>query len=1434
MKRIPLGHISNMQPQVPVHESKPIRAGIASVLSLPGTIQQLGGTIITGITTPFTDKSFTENLADSYLFKSGTNTVNKVHDVLGANKPEDQDHAEQVAAFVGDLIPTIATRGSYGAIKLAGNQLTKAATKNLTKGMTKKATKAFKDKASSKLAQEGLDKQARLEALKQAKLETRDSFSHPLKTGAEFLLPGLQIPKTEQLVRASVLKGMTRDAALKAAHKRQLISGGAQLGLAAGIYEGLAALTDEQGLVGNYIDEPETFDLEQQLNESERSNLVPALVGGLGAFVGYKGSQKLTKNRINDVIEANKRIEHVAKTSQQWAANNNVEDTLASRYSDKTTVLDNPEFNYLIDDDHIGLVRADLGTEIAKMYDTGDVGFGIDNKTSFRQIEQGLRSLQKDAPERYNLISNYLDKAHELQNMAYDYNFQKMMGTVNENNYKAYLRNEEVFNLQDMSSDIHKLRKEVMDLQNEIKQDPKLYKLLQDISDSDKILFKLAQKSGKFSQAEYDYLLNNRTIDGIFSYKPRIAKPVDETTLQKLVNPAKRFFVDSEYSDDFNNMLKAQRTKYDPALETLSYLDTYNNKVKQVLYSVTANAIRRSTLPHMLKNQEKELLTHFSDIAALRLSQIHKPKKMTPEKMAKYEKQRAATLDRVVKEADSATRVKYLGYRDIRNTKDARPAKNVFDYLNRSTYKGQQPEFIEKYFKAQHPYKNETNFAELIGGKSRGKNTEIVSFFDESGIEHFFEVHKLLGSVLDYSPEMLNAFQHTLKAGKQVFQKFTTGNLNPVFALTSPVYAAFESITVLPTLLNKHGFDYNIVKDSYDLMKHNIKAAKMRYTNQVTQNIIDSWKRADLLNVSGDSTDPILKQYTEAQIRDMELALQNTLLSKAQRAGAVTFKYTDDTTDRTFNLDISVPFSEKFSNAVHKRFGHKAEQVLKMFGVVQECLRNAGNDGLLLYLAGRKNIQSKEELRKLADSISKSITDSKRRGNYSNIDGALVGGIAKYAAYGNVMIQSIAGKLHAANAKDGYNFIKTATEQVKKSDKKWIDIVCQLQIGADALKNNKFIHGLVATAGIPATICYLWNHSTDSQRENYYKLSDYDKASKYIFTNFWGTGRHLSIPVDQEVAVVAKLVETMLDSVFQGSKMQDVDPAFEQHRLIMQALSRSLNIENLVYPELLLNASGYQSAFDPATLSGNNSFISTLPPNQTNLDGSKTAIQNGIFSQQSRAIINTMFGSLGNALAGGVEQANIGTRDVGIVQGTTDFLSGTGRSLFKSVPFVPMDNKFTIRSSNQTHQQNKQKQETIHSLKKLRTFVENNNNSEFGRRKNNKVPNMAALQPLTPDLQKALQIADVAVPVYNERIAPIFDEISAVYKQVAAFNATGRDRFGNIVNAGDRLSFQQRRNEQIQKLHARIHEEFLNLEQQLTNAFGRDITLNDFDKLKGV
>ena len=213
------------------------------------------------------------------------------------------------------------------------------------------------------------------------------------------------------------------------------------------------------------------------------------------------------------------------------------------------------------------------------------------------------------------------------------------------------------------------------------------------------------------------------------------------------------------------------------------------------------------------------------------------------------------------------------------------------------------------------------------------------------------------------------------------------------------------------------------------------------------------------------------------------------------------------------------------------------------------------------------------------------------------------------------------------------------------------------------------------------------------------------------------------------------------------------------------------------------------------------------------------------------ALMNTIFGSVGSALTRGIEQAHINARDVGVSSGLAEFVKNTGKLVTKPVPFAPND-KMTFRSMNQTAREVKAKIDTIDKLRKLNTF--NSTDPSMVGKNGSKVAIDSMQRSLDPSLQFASQVAQIAVPYYNQNIRPIYDQISGIYKQIAAYNSSGRDSYGNAIGSVDRWKYQQSKNEQIQKIYKQLYFEFDKLENLLTTQFKSDINLSEFNNLKGV
>ena len=1386
------------------HESKPVRAALAGVGSW---IPQIGGLALGLAQSPLSLAEYgirklagDENAGANALkhnvgLQISAKGTELVHDLVGANQPENQDWLEKTTAFVPELVAwqkmplTAATKavGRKTAQKVFKNTLQKQLQDQTSKAV-RKGILLRNAKSSSTLG-----------TARDAALQQYDKIQNRLG----FVMPGIQTTPSKHLKQYYKGKGLSPEQITQAVRNKKIKEIVPQAGFALGGYELGNYLGKEQGIFADYSEKDMDFSQEQRMDQSILDNVLPTVITGAALIGGYKYLNAATKSNLDKVASQNADILADNKLSRELLSNTDpkLSRNITANLADRTNIAGDPAFSKLFTPDIEANLRQDVSSHVNRQWNTGEVGYGIDNGIPFAKHNMELQTLSQTKPEMMGAVDELLRIDSNLQEYALDYNRNMFSGGYKD--IDKFLSTDEILQ-QTSDRAIRDLLRKRNELIKQIRTDSQGAKLLDDISKIDQVLLEANKKAGIVNALEVDFLKKNRTVGGFFSYVRRVGQADDPSIIENVKDAILGKNVTDLRAKDTDIMRKGYTYRSD--LRTRREL--FEQDTKSLLRELDINSIKKDILPKMLENQFNWTKDYDKSLKAL-------------VKAGETEE-----ADRLVEQLANATRIKFLGKTNFRNDVPHQPSKNMYSLLNKPI--SEVPSITKAVSFKATSYTDVGSFSKKIDNRALKKN--IVSYFDENGDEFVFEVSPLLGKALDFSPEVSGAIGNAAKVAKNIMQSLTTGVLNPGFAATSAIYSTMEGLTALPKIMKDLMVgDFKKVSDSLGYIKATVKAGKERISKLMTEDLINTWEQEYTKYNGNVASSKILQKYSQADIEAKRSALNKLFLSKAEEAGAITHRIPTETVGRFYEITPEMTTTTKFMNLIRQKYGMvRGTTAIKMIGFVQEALRNAGNDGLLLFLAGKKHVETLPELQQLSNVISKNITDSSKLGNFSGLGGELVGGIAKYTPYGQVFVKSIAAKTAASGVGNGIEFLKTASKQLKNSDTKVIDVLTQLKIGTEALKNNAFIQGLIVTAGFPAIISYLWNHKDAETRNSYYQISDYDKASKFILADFFGEGRHLSMPFEQEVGIVAKVVETLLDTELHGSRMQYTDPAFQHHKLIMQAMARSLNIENLVYPELLLNAAGYQSNFGV----GDSSVISPLPPNQKNIDGSETALQNGVFSQQSRAMINTIFGSLGTTLANSIEQGHIGTRDVGFAQGTKDFLSSFGTRMTKGIPFMPNDNKFTYRASNQTQQQNKLKQNTIDKLRKLRNFEQNI--GAFGRRSGNKLMNEAQIQTIPAELQLTKQIADVAVPMFNERIAPLFERVSSTYKQIATYNATGRDRFGNVVDASDRFEYQQNKNREIQKLHEQIYREFEQLEYMLTNQFGRDITLIDFDELKGV
>lgn len=1436
------------------HESKPIRAGVAGLLTgiveAPLFLGQIAETVATLPFNALRDKGLKETWEDSSIGKMRDTTEDVIHNVIGANQPENQDQNERRARFAGELVPIIASGGTKGLLKAP-----KAITNALTKGARKKAQQAFRTVATNNM-NKFTDKSKRLSVL----YESNKGYSSPelrkflndsnvsqfnsknsqffapfgearqaaLKVGDKgsflkemLLLPGVQVQKTSQLLPKHLKFGVhTPDEiskALKAVRTEQALQLAGQTVAPLAIYEALAAYNNAEGLVGDYSDS-----LDQTMNKQESDWLTPLAILGLSAFGMHYGGKKLQQmygTEYEQLMHAHKtritekRLRNI--NFENLPADQQTTNSLSTNFYNNTAFLDDPRFSYMFNDLDKANMRYDTTTSINSILQTGYPNIAKDNIKPM-EIYNNLADLHTHHPEEWKKLEDYLDTNNKIASYINNHN----ISTQGELNFKKYtymddtnlpivLRNDEV---------LQQLRQNSRTLRKELEANPVLKKILQDISRDSDIRLDLAVKSGRIPKVEADYLRKNYTVDGYYSYKPFMAQKPDKSIAQIIKNTA----LSQEFLDDVPLYGRVLRNLDQ---EAMSYTDTYLGSVMRDLEYAQKN----SRIKAMINGMDQQYITleqinkEVGNVKESLNAIIEKIKDPSTDEIDLLQLERSkdkltGLKKQLEQKALNLTHIEYMGYIKPFTRGEIKLSTTPYNWFNQQKYKPLQN---INTFASTHR-KHDDIVKEIQNYKS---SNNMVMFTDDQGISHYFRVNPLLKRAIDMSPDLPNAFGLAMLRLKRIKQEFTTGAYNPLFAVTSAVYGLQETMTALPRILAKPAK----FSDYMDTIKYNYQAFRLQLARNLKQSIVNDWK-SEWIRTFGDMTQSSMSaKYTDAMIRKMELDIENCLMTKFERAGAVAYRYPEGMKNTQYPLSMDSSYTQKMKRELHNVWG--AKKAIKCAQFVDYCtdaLRNSSTIGAMLQLNAKNKFQNMTDMRMAVEQVSKYITDTKKSGIHVGIIGNILGFIGKYIPYGRVCINSIGAKLESLHAGDGIEFLKAAKNRIAGSKNTWAEVAHMTKLGATGLLGNQYLQSLYFTALIPTTAAYLWNHLSTENKQDYYTFSDYNKSSRLMLTNFYGKGKHLVIPMDQEIGVACKLYETMLDSVLNLSKDNGTDPAFQQSRVLGMAIARSLNLEDMVVPEVLLNSAGLTTNFD---IGSGQDMISPLPMNQTNLDGSQTALQNGIMSQEAHAIINTMFGAVGKSLANGAEQFNIGARDVSITQGVKDFLTRSGEIDTSAIPFLPTS-KVSVKGTTQTAQLVKNKIETIDKLRKLNTF--NATDATMVGKSGAKVKANIMQPTLDPKLQFASQVAQVAVPYYNQKIKPIYDKISGIYKQIAAYNATGRDQFGKIVDAMDRWKYQQNKTKEVQQIYKQLYFEFEKLENILTNQFNRDIVLLEFNSLQGV
>lgn len=1344
-------------------------SGLATTITDLGALGEMYPKAVEGLTRAAIDPKYSlkdaaiDTIVDNKNLQASTYIDESIRDLMGLKHQEDLSGTEQLASISGELLPIIASGGSKGLIKVG-------------KGLQKRVLRSAKKKA--------------IDAGKALSSKEIKDISNKTDLATGLLLPGVQITK-------GASKG------------QQAFELATQVGIPLGINEAVRAGAGQEGIFNDYtpiknqqislindkrrikgkdfvedlapgvIDTYNLDNIAAEENKKSEKLKNAALVGGavLGSIAAGRKLRSLFGKELKVSLDNTKNTEDFIDNLD---LKTKLDMTTADRFAFKTKAVENK----LLSEETANSLAQDMHSKINSAFNTGNLGDGVELSFSPQGTYDKLRTLKLTDNLAYSNIEQFIELNSILQDETNRFNKYLNKGTtdLSPNEYldkklAGDLQNDDMVNYSDPKylQKQANIRKELL---NRINKNPVTKQILNEISQIGDALLKKMENSNMFSLEELESLRKNRTVDNLFIYKPRVLDN-KKSVYQRLLNyllektPYKRNQVTN---DAFRGEMPLNNAK--------NYLDVFENNFKQTLLEIHNNTIIRKSIKEMEDGSyvkiNKALDNFDTELAEKTEKLLDKGQSFDVRGLVnKYQK---SIQDLFA--ARPIGSVKINSTNNMHNT-----PRNIFDLLNRpKNDKNALHNAIENTLSQKN-----AKIKEAI--KDRKTANNIISF-KENGIEYFYEVDPYIKSAFELNSELPSMFAKVMKDMKNVVQTTITGKLNPAFSVPSTLMSTHEGLTLLPTLAKK----LNLASDEVSrigYLKEFATSYKDLLVNDVLTNTMRKYNKALVLN-KDIPNGPLSKFIQKVNIDEVQAKLKSSLLTQIKESGGASAKPFNTNEGIFYTLNENTKFSDNIEKFLLKHDGiNGAVQKIKMLDYLQQSLRESPSLALTRYFGKATGAIKDNKIvdpKKLAEVIDIIGTNTANVGR-SGVGSGLAGGFAKfienYVPYGNVMIKSLAPKVRASGIASGIENISQTIADAFDPKVRYIDILKRIQQNSSELIKNKFVEGLLVTSLMPSTIQYVWNHGSQENIEDFYALSDYEKASKFILVNFFGKGRHLSLAKDQEVALADTLYTTMLDGIIGMSRYNPQDPAFEQSRLITQSLARSVGLDSIPALDIIANVSGKDINLN---IFSDEPFITDLSRNKINSDMSETAYQNGLLNQETSALIRSLFGIVGSTLLGSVEEANVGSQnDTGIEDATQSIVD----NLTKSARILTTTKN--ISSYNQTSKAVYNKQNLINKI----ASVSNKN-------------------------EKQQEIYETVKTYNRNRIKPLHDAITEMRKSINSVRSTGRMADGTVLDYDGRKAEANEMNKKLQKLFTKEYKEFENLDKLLEQMYGKGITLQNF------
>lgn len=1231
---------------------------------------------------------------------------------------------------------------------------------------------------------------------------------------------------------------------------KQLMEIATQTPVALGLEETLSAINNQEGIIGDYSDKKDIKKYE--LIDDKRSigknlfmdELDPKIirlieldrapqktwrdyspfhnksgeVNTLGYATGITGgllvSSKVTRalknlkqKKIEKVIQENELEDAIDILSKDLKQNEtktitnilnkepsnvrhqmSVTERLDNSLADKMNFIDNMKKRNQLSKDALYEVSRDIYSQIDSKFNTGILSDTVKTNVSPLITKQKILQLKANQPEYYNKLERLLEISSIVQDETNRVNKFKLNRAVDmsPDDYliargSNKLTIDESINYRS-TKNLLNLQKEHTDLLQELRSIPQTATLIEEISDISKQMLKVLEESGMYSKRSIDLIKKNRTFNGLMSYKPR--KPViNETFSQKVKNA-----LFTKQDDLINNKdIINSRTEGSIGIGQ-NYSDLLESDIKNTLLEIHYNNITKKFVDDALPKQNKNLNEVLDKNIDNKLKILSRS--LSKEDLG-YE---LAHNDlKTVKQVNDIMKIRPLGVEDIDNLFTHDKPKSFFDIINReqhteswlnNTLNQTFGETEDKFLKASKNYRN---------------RSDVISYIHDGKI-HYYQVDPIIAKGFNSNPELPGLIGRGIRTFRNFRQQTITGSLNPLFTIPSATYTTEESLVALGKIadeLNKALDAKTIsrkeylkeIKTAYNEIKAQNQSKKL--LNNFTEEYIKNFGKSDNL------LDQKMFETTQKQLQDN---INSSLLTKIQLAGGSSSKPFNTNSGIYYNLNKDTVLSDAIKTKIYQNNTvNNANKLINAIDYTQTALREAPNLGLVQYL-GKKygaivgdEIVDQKKFDKILNTTNKYIATMGKKGSHLGVIGKLGKFAEDYIHYGHVSIQSLAPKLRGLRVGDNLNELVRNVKYMYDPNISYSDIFSNLERQINASFGDKYVQSFIAASVIPSMMSYVWNYSSQENADAYHGIDDYTKATKFVLVNAFGKGKHLTIPVEQELGVGNALTYNLLDSMIGMSGINQNDPAFDSNKLVLTALSRSLFVDEVAGTDIASAIMGKKVNINPLD---DRAGIKDLTKNRLNSDLSETAYENGVLNNYTINIINTIFGTLGKTLTNAIEEGNVGLRD-SVLTGINDANQAALSSLFHSGKLFT--DKFNTYNETSQYVYNK-----INTIQKIQDVSKSFN-------------------PIQNEVYSLIK------SYRNNRINPIHQQITQLQRIRQHIKANGYVDGEKIsLDYSGRKIKMQDIDRAMAKLFVMEYEEYKDLDKIIEQEFGKGINLENF------